>query len=265
MQSPANKGSEPSRAAEQALDVLHASRRRRLIRAGASGAAVLLAVKARTALGQTACLSPSAVVSGNMSTQPTTTVCTLGATPTFWKLQTTLESNWLLLERPSFAQNLSDESSPCNNGHAIEDLDSLILTPGKLVSDMLPGAPGISAWAVLAFPDVFAGSDYDLMRALIAAWFNARLIGEGYPLRVWHIEEMWMERNNYCPASITCTPEMGMTESEILAYVRGTFDLAPGSINNPAEIYVCIKNAGTPLNNGTTGNGKTSNGKTTGQ
>lgn len=252
MQLPANKDSGRSGAPDQAPDVSHASRRRRLIRAGASGAAVLLAVKARTALGQTSCLSPSAVVSGNMSTQPTTTTCTLGATPTVWKLQTSL-SQWAVVGAvaPTFNTPLLD-STGCNGGHdASSNPQQYMSDPGTFVDAILSGAPqNLTVWEVMAFPSQYP--DGELMAALLAAWFNAEYYAPSYPIKRWHVEEMWLERGDYCPASLSCGPGAGMSEGDMLLYIRSTFD------KDSSDIAVCTVNGNSANSTGAPSSGKPS-------
>lgn len=221
-----------------------------MIGAAASGTGILLAVQARTALGAATCLSPSAVVSGNQSTQPDALNCTGGATPTVWKLQTSLLL-WPTLDAiaPTFTATLVDSSTGCNGSHDVSaDPHAYMSDLGTRVSAILPGGPSdLSVWEVLAFPAKYV--DGDLMAALLAAWFNAKYYAPDYPIKRWHVTEMWTERGDYCPASITCSPGSGMSVTAMLNYIVSTFD------KTSTDIAVCAANGNTAQSAGTTSSG----------
>lgn len=228
-QSPANRGSDNSGAPDQALELAHASRRRRLIRAGVSSAGILLAVKARTALGQTStCLSPSAVLSGNMSVQPGLEPCAGGASPTVWKLQASLVA-WsaALAQAPELktAPELEDTTLILQQDDQVNP-KSVIKSAGTLVTDVLPGATrsNIGIWEFLAFPD--NDTQTELKRHLIAAWLNAGFF-PAYPIKRWQVQEMWAAvrtGGNYCPSSLSCGDGMGMSADDIIAYISGMYE-----------------------------------------
>lgn len=228
MQSQANKGSDISGATDRPEGHSLASKRRRLIRAGASGAAVLLAVKARTALGQTACLSPSAVVSGNMSAQPGLQPCNGGASPTVWKLQSSLVA-WsaALAQAPELkpSPQLEDTTLILVKEDEVNP-KSVIKSSGTRLTDVLPGATrsDIGIWEFLAFPD--NDTQTELKRHLIAAWLNAGFFPD-YPIKRWQVREMWdavRAGGYYCPSSLACEGGMGMSANDIVAYISGMYE-----------------------------------------
>ena len=204
--------------------------RRRFVGATAGSVGVLLAVHAKSTLGAVTCLSPSAMVSGNLSHQPSTAPCSGGLSPTAWKLQANLSlwsSGSVGATPPSFNTALAD-SLGCNSGHDISDPKSVMSSLGTLVETILPGAvANTGIWEILAFPGLFALTvpTGELMSHLIAAWLNAGLHAD-YPIKHWHVSEMWSAMTGsgvYCPSSVTCSSSSGMTESELIAYIKNTF------------------------------------------
>lgn len=238
-----------------------AGSRRRFIGATAGGVGVLLAVQAKSALGGT-CLSPSALVSGNLSHPADGLNCTGGLSPTVWKLQGTqgqMANPWPAgFTAPTFNTTLTD-STGCNGGHDIADPKDVIAvdlsgTPliGTPVDQVLPGAPGNTGiWEVLAFPDFFTSPSGELMSHLLAAWFNA-LTFPGYPVKTWHISEMWEALKGggaYCPSSLVCNTDMGLTTSDVIAYLTTTYDLTSGLV------AVCTTNGSSLSSDGNVGFG----------
>lgn len=236
--------------------------RRRFIGATAGGVGVLLAVQARSALGGT-CLSPSALVSGNLSHPADGLNCTGGLSPTVWKLQGTqgqMANPWPAgFTAPTFNTTLTD-STGCNGGHDIANPKDVIAVDlsgnpmiGTPVDQVLPGAPGNTGiWEVLAFPDFFTSPSGELMSHLLAAWFNA-LAFPGYPVKTWHISEMWEALKGggtYCPSNLACNTDMGLTTSDVIAYLTTTYDLTSGLV------AVCTTNGSSLSSDGNIGTGK---------
>lgn len=222
-ESPDVSSSSPSRGA-----------RRRFIGATAGGVGVLLAVQAKSALGQVSCLSPSAMVSGNLSHHASATVCSGGLSPTDWKLQINL-SSWGSVSAPRFKRNVTlldvDASSYKTGADISKNPKSVMDSVGTLVKTALPGAETqvsdtTGIWEFLAFPQNFATlSDCDLMRHLIAAWINTQLLPD-YPIKTWHIREMWeslRRGGTYCPSSLACTGTMGLSSAEVISYIKTTY------------------------------------------
>lgn len=229
--------------------------RRRFV-AGASGAAgVLLAVQARTALGQVACQSPSAMVSGNQSARPEEGPCAGGFSPGFWK-------------QPQKFGSWSNAIPPLFNGQTSNycpDLDGQgklpgIADPGTLASEILSGAPGVSMWLVLADPESYPNGQ--LMRHLLSAWLNCGYLGPIYPLTTDQIQEMWSQ--------LTISPGLyypngsgpGMTAYDVIDYISGMYDLGMASMNGP-DICAAETTTTTPTT-GDTGSGTTGGSTTPG-
>lgn len=222
-----------------------AGSRRRFIGASAGGVGVLLAVQAKSALGQISCLSPSAIVSGNLSHHAGEVVCSAGLSPTDWKLQINL-SSWGSVDAPRFKQNVAlldvDGSSYKTGQDISQNPRSVMNSVGALVSAVLPDADVPSStgiWEFLAFPQNFATlSDCELMRHLIAAWINTNLLPD-YPIKSWHIQEMWQSLRRggtYCPSSLACTGTMGLTAAEVISYIKTTYSGTESPL-----LYVCKK------------------------
>ncbi|ANQ84152.1 hypothetical protein [Azoarcus olearius] len=196
--------------------------RRRLISGAAGGLGVLLAVQAKTALGQQVCQSPSAMMSGNTSPRPETPPCSGGRSPGFWK-QPQHFSSWAVAGAtpPTFKPGVVVQTCVSGmQGLSLKDLK----TPGTLASTALggsvPGDPGI--WAVLAFPNSFV--DGMLVRHLCAAWLNAGYFPD-YAISRTQIQAMWAQlstNGNYCPGNVTCTDPM--TKDDVKAYIEGLYD-----------------------------------------
>jgi hypothetical protein len=214
-------------------------------------AGVLLAVQARSALGQTICQSPSAMVSGNASPHPDQAPCSGGRSPGFWK-QPQHFPEWTDAEYPTFTVDLGE----CPTGKS--DLTSdVIATPGTLVTTVLPNAnvpPNTGIWEVLAFPTDF-GSLGQLMRHLICAWLNASRFDD-YPITRSQVQDMWLAVANgglYCPSSIVCNESMGMDATEVKNYIESMYDY-----NAEIEKKVCKANddsGSSSTSNGSSGPG----------
>lgn len=219
--------------------------RRRFIGATAGGVGVLLAVQARSALGQISCLSPSAMVSGNLSHHAGEAVCSAGLSPTDWKLQINV-SNWGKVSAPTFKRSvtlLDVDASAYKTGQDVsKNPRSVMESVGTLVSAVLPDSDVPSStgiWEFLAFPQNYATLyDCELMRHLIAAWINTNLLPD-YPIKTWHIQEMWQSLRRggtYCPSSLACTGTMGLTASEVIGYIKTTYSGTESPL-----LYVCKK------------------------
>lgn len=218
--------------------------RRRFIGATAGGVGVLLAVQAKSALGQTSCLSPSATVSGNLSHHANLPPCSTGLSPTDWKLQINL-SSWGSVSAPTFKQNVMLFDADISN--AGEDISknprNVMNSVGTLVSAILPGS-GVSnstgIWEFLAFPQNYAIlPDRELMRHLIAAWINTNLFPD-YPIKPRHVQEMWQSLHGgsgtYCPSSLACGDTKGLSAAEVISYIKTTYSGTESPL-----LYVCKK------------------------
>lgn len=219
--------------------------RRHFIGATAGGVGVLLAVQARSALGQISCLSPSAMVSGNLSHHAGEAVCSAGLSPTDWKLQINV-SNWGKVSAPTFKRNVTlldvDASAYKTGLDVSKNPRSVMESVGTLVSTVLPDSDVPSStgiWEFLAFPQNYATLyDCELMRHLIAAWINTNLLPD-YPIKTWHIQEMWQSLRrggSYCPSSLACTGTMGLTAAEVISYIKTTYSGTESPL-----LYVCKK------------------------
>jgi hypothetical protein len=216
--------------------------RRRLLSGVAGGVGVLVAVQAKTALGQMACQSPSATISGNTSPRPGQPVsCSGGRSPGFWK-QPQKFGHWNHWVPPTFNPNIAIVD--CTFG--VKNLSMKdIQTPGTLVGEVLPGAAvptgtSPSIWAILAFPTEY-GTNGQLMRHLIAASLNAwSPYFAGYALKPEQIADIWTQLNgplgSYCPTSITCAPGIRWSANDVIAYISGMYD-----INASIENELCKK------------------------
>lgn len=208
--------------------------RRRLISGAAGGGAVLLALHARTVLGQTACASPSGTWSGNQSPRPGgPPPCVLGRSPGFWKQPQWFQGAWSMagVAPPSF-RNVDPATCPTGLGE-LGPPD--ILTPGTLFgaifspdvarTSMAPGMDpmlGVGLWEILAFPASF-GAYGQLARHCIAALLNARSIPD-YPITEAQAKAMWSQGvgAGYCPMPTDCGSAIWSAE-QIIAYITGTF------------------------------------------
>lgn len=198
------------------------SRSRRRLVTGMTGG-VLLAVQAKTALGNTVCQSPSAMVSGNASPNPNPPPCSGGRSPGFWKVPQKFNYWDDIAVPPTFRPEAG--VSICSagmQGLALSD----IVTQGSPVSLALPSAsptgPSVTSpegfwgmWAVLAFPTEFNGGQ--LMRHLIAAWLNANYFSD-YPITTQQISEMWAETSDG-------GTYMGMTAQDVIDYISNMYDI----------------------------------------
>ena len=205
--------------------------RRRLFRGAAAGAGVLLTVHAKTALGGV-CKSPSAMMSGNTSPRPGDgSVCSGGRSPGFWKVPQKF-GYWPVAG--AAAPTFNVPVNVCATG--MQNLTvANIATPGTLLTAAgFMGAPaGVGIWAVLAFPNNFAGGQ--LLRHLSAAWLNAGHFtssAQRYPLSRAQIIDMWNATKSgglYCPASLSggCGTS-GWTGAQVIAYIDGMYDINDG-------------------------------------
>ncbi|NMG28759.1 hypothetical protein [Aromatoleum evansii] len=237
--------------------------RRRFIGATAGGVGVLLAVQAKSALAGT-CLSPSAMVSGNLSRPGDTQNCIGGLSPADWKLQDQqgqMVNAWpSVYVAPTFSTALADQTS-CNGGHDITNPKEVFaLGPsgplmGTLVSEVFSGAPpDTGIWEVLAFPHLFDSPSGEFMSHLLAALFNALTI-PGYPVKTWHVFEMWEALKGganslYCPSSLVCNPDSGLRQEDVIAYLSSTYDVKSGLL------AVCTVNGNSLSSVGKVGGGK---------
>lgn len=195
--------------------------RRRLITAASGG--VLLSVTSTTALGNTLCQSPSAMMSGNASPRPNDGNCTGGLSPGFWA-QPQKFPHWRTAGAtpPMFNGVVVD----CTSGKGKLKLAD-ITAPGTLINDVFPGAVAIDygMWAVIAFPnEELFGDKRQLLRHLSAAWLNAGYF-EFYPLSRTQILNMWNDLRlggTYCPTE-NCGSG-GWTEQQVIAYIEGMYD-----------------------------------------
>lgn len=205
--------------------------RRSLFRGVAGGAGVLLTVHAKTALGGV-CKSPSAMMSGNTSPRPGDgTTCSGGRSPGFWKVPQKFQY-WAPAGAvpPTFKMPVVECATGMQN-LALKDLQ----TQGTLLTEAgFTGAPaGVGLWAVLAFPNDFAGGQ--LLRHLSAAWLNAGYFSstaQKYPLTRTQINQMWEATKGgglYCPGSLLggCGAN-GWTATQVIAYIEGMYDINDG-------------------------------------
>ena len=205
--------------------------RRRLFRGAGAGVGVLLTVHAKTALGGV-CKSPSAMMSGNTSPRPGDgSVCSGGRSPGFWKVPQKFQF-WSVAGAtpPTFNVGVAE----CATGMQNLTLSNLA-TPGTLLTNIgFVGAPaGVGIWAVLAFPNSFAGGQ--LLRHLSAAWLNAGYFTSStqrYPITREQIVAMWNATKSgglYCPGSMVggCGTS-GWTAAQVIAYIEGMYDINDG-------------------------------------
>jgi len=227
-------------------------RRRRIVGA-AGGLGVLLAVQARSALGQGVCESPSAMMSGNTSPREgEVSTCSGGFSPGFWK-QPQHSGMWTSAGAifPLFNVVLQE----CQTGQS-DVTSSIIADPGTLVTSLFPAAPGdyvgIGLWEVIAFPNNF--DDGQLIRHLICAWLNAGAVA-GYPLTQQQVQEMYAQLASsgyYCPDGVVCA-EGGMSAEDVASYIAGMYD-----INTSYESDMCTADQSASTGGttgGTTGGG----------
>lgn len=220
----------PQDAARHGEGVVNISRRR-IFRGVAGGAGVVMAVHAKTALGQAICQSPSAFTSGNQSPRPGTTPppCSGGRSPGFW-VQPQKFGYWEAVGAlpPTFIPDLE----PCPTG--VSDLKaSDILNQGTLLSAVVSPAPlpaplsDYGIWYALAFPTdltVFnTAVRGQLLRHLSAAWLNAKTFPD-YPISLDQIRQMWVATGDgvgtWCPSGPTC-----LGAEDIIAYISGMYDI----------------------------------------
>ena len=230
--------------------------RRRFVN-GASGATgVLLAVQAKTALGQAVCQSPSAMVSGNQSPRPDEgpASCSGGYSPGFWKQPQKFEY-WINAIPPMF----KNYSTYCPDIQGQGKLPEIIVQ-GTMADTILNGAPqGASVWLVIANPTDYP--DGELMRHLLAAWLNIGFLGALYPIDGNTIKAMWWGTRNggssYYPYGATT----GWDAGDVVDYIKGMYDLQTAGIEPPT---VCAADTAATSTTTTTTTGDTSGGTTTG-
>lgn len=199
--------------------------RRRFVGA-AGGLGVLLAVQARSALGQGVCESPSAMMSGNTSPREgDVTACAGGFSPGFWK-QPQHEDLWTTAGA-TFPQ-IDTTPGECSNGQSAISTER-IADRGTLVGAVFEHAPSDCAeagmWEVLAYPGNY--DDGQLMRHLICAWLNAGAV-PGYPIpqqQVVAMQTQLVSPGYYCPAGVQCTGGTGMSADDVIRYIEGMYDL----------------------------------------
>lgn len=213
-------------------DVQPDQRRRKLFRGVSGGVGVLMAVQAKTALGGT-CASPSAILSGNTSPRPNTGVtCSGGRSPGFWKVPQKFYAWTGIATVPTFSAHVS----PCASGMQNLTL-AVIVTQGTLLSSIFPGAPSnVGIWAVLAFPNSFAGGQ--LLRHLCAAWLNSQYSWPGgkYPLSAAQVVDMWNATKSggtYCPTGLTCASNKEWDSETVIKYISDMYDLNAETIDGP--------------------------------
>lgn len=196
--------------------------RRRLITAAGGG--VLLSVKASTALGNSICQSPSAMMSGNASPRPDNGNCTGGRSPGFWaQPQHFLHWRDAGAEPPSFNGVVVD----CATGLGKLGLSDITYI-GTPINSVFPGAltNDFGMWAVIAFPNEESfGPNRQLLRHLSAAWLNAGYF-DYYPMTQTQVKNMWLDLRNgglYCPGG-NCGTGGGWTATQVIAYIEGMYD-----------------------------------------
>ncbi len=224
-----------------------APRRRRLISAAAGGVGVLLAVQAKTALGQTTCISMSGQMSGNTSPHSNHEVpCASGFSPGFWRQPQHFDQWYLASATPP---TLNATVSECTNGQGGLSAD-VIASPGTLVGTVFPGAAvgqNVGLWEVLAF----SNGDDQMLRHLICAWLNAGSIA-GYPITRQQVQDMWSQLSTtgrYCPTSVTCT-DGGLDAGQVKEMIEATY-----GDSTPYQNTMCVVDGAETSGNGK-GNGK---------
>lgn len=198
-----------------------APRRRRLFGAAAGGVGVLLAVQAKTALGQTTCISMSGQMSGNTSPHSNHEVpCASGFSPGFWRQPQHFELEWAQAGAipPTFNATVSE----CVSGMGKLSTD-VIETPGTLVSEVFSGGlanPTVGLWEVIAFSDMYDA----LPRHLICAWLNAGAVS-GYPITRQQVQDIWSQLSTigrYCPTSVSCN-DGGLDAGQVQQMIEATY------------------------------------------
>ena len=201
------------------------SSRRRLFRGAAGGTGILLAVQAKSALGQTlSCQSPSATMSGNTSPRPAPggAPCSGGRSPGFWKVPQHFSPYWANAGavHPTFNVTVNE----CDPGLQNLTIANVVTTGTTMLDKGFVGAPSNATfWAVLAFPTSFSGGQ--LMRHLVAAWLNAGYF-PGYPVSKAQVIDMWNATKSggrYCPPAMSCV-NGGWTGDDVIAYIKGMYD-----------------------------------------
>ena len=236
--------------------------RRRFVGA-AGGVGVLLAVQARTALGQEMCESMSGDMSGNTSPHSEHLVpCISGQSPGFWS-QPQKFSDWVGAVPPTFSsqgattllsgQGLGEDASMTNLETPGNDIfpsavpptfgsqgvmtslsgqgqvkDASMTDPGTPVNDIFPGAvsePPLPAQRTGLW-EVISMEDHpnQVLRHLASAWLNANAIS-GYPLTPSQVKQMWLDLST---TGYYCPPNIdcadgGMSASEVKTYIESTY------------------------------------------
>jgi hypothetical protein len=273
-----------TRQEDQSFGVGHT--KRRLISGGLSAAPVLMALSSRSALAQT-CLTPSRMMSGNMSASNPVGTCTVGMSPEKWASPSNFVY-WPAGTAPALEKcsgkataknvmgtctvtasswtNYTDSTVPplsvfqfsaigCTMG--TKDLGPVVLpVPTKRINNLLTGfgAPfadifvdingdflpkiptftndstvpsvktrKVTLWELLAYPTwLVSATQLDLARCCIAAYLNASVPGNQYPVTKQQAIEMWQKGRfgNYC-ALDACTNPWGATE--ITTYLKETW------------------------------------------
>lgn len=204
------------------------SGRRRLFRGVGGGAGVLLAVSAKSALGQSTCRTPSAAMSGNTSPRPAAaTPCVGGKAPGWWKVN---KSAWATtgatFPTPANGVTVVECTAPNARPLALSDIGA----PGTLLSTVFAGAPQVSLWWALHKPDdTIFGNKGQLLRHLAAAYLNAGAYQGStgrYPLLQSDVVKMWNDTHmggSFCPASMpSCKAPWNSTA--VMSYISGLWE-----------------------------------------
>lgn len=203
------------------------TQRRRLFGGVATG--VLLAVPAKTALGNSLCQTPSVMMSGGTSPSPGTEAgCSGGRSPGYW-VQPQHAPNWTVAGA-TFPQ-FNGQIVECQTGTSDLDSDS-ITNPGTYLDSVFPGTPHVSLWEPLAM----APKKYtQLLRHLVAAWLNAGYFPDNYPLTQAQVVDMWVQLNT---TGVYCPPSMGgscgvnaWTKDDVKSYIENMYDINSNATN----------------------------------
>lgn len=225
------------------------STRRRFMGGAAGGVGVLLAVQARTALGQGICHSPSENMSGNASPQPESPTCWGGLSPGFWKqphkfgfweqagaLPPTIGQ--IDCTKQTGSGKLSYEAvtyvdPPAGNGRGTTVVTFFPEAVGFSTGRGAPVTSATGIWEVLAFPKDIGGQH---LRHLIAARLNAGF-NSSYPISLTQIREMWLALlagTDFCPGAIDCSTG-GMNPDEVKQYIDGLYHTGTPISSRPSD------------------------------
>jgi len=233
-------------ASQTGLSAARAIRRRIVV----GGGGVLLAVQARTSLGQAICQSPSVMLSGNASPQAGAPApCSGGLSPGFWRNPQHF-SAWVGAEPATLInvspcptglggigpENIGDQGTlvkPVFGWAAVKMLTSYTYVDGGGTSITIwPEDWGL--WAVLAFPKLVGIQEGHLLWHLTAAYLNS-LAFPDYALtttQVIQAAEALLDGGLWCP-TIDCGAN-AFTPQDFVDYVSGMYD-----INADLEFQLC--------------------------